>query len=103
MKYIPKQGDIIFLELENLSFLVISNRVYNNFTYQSIVCPIKVTNKPYPLHVNLKPELKTKGTIICDELKTLTLCNYKVVFCEKVPLDILEECIDIINSSIEII
>ncbi len=53
MKYIPEQGDIIFLEFTSQAgheqsgkrpALVVSNNTYNQFTNMAMVCPITKKN-----------------------------------------------------------
>lgn len=60
MNYMPKQGDIVFLDFNPQAgheqkgtrpALVVSNNVYNNFTRIAIVCPITNTDRGFPLHI----------------------------------------------------
>ena len=62
-KYIPKQGDIIFLDFdptighEQKGFrpgVVVSNNVFNKYTKMAIICPITTNTKDFPTHYLLK-------------------------------------------------
>ena len=61
--YIPKQGDIIFIDFNptkgheqsgNRPAIVISNNVFNINTKMIIVCPITSNIKRFPTHYLLK-------------------------------------------------
>lgn len=58
-KYIPKQGDIVFLDFNPTKgheqagkrpAVVISTNVFNQNTKMIIVCPITSSNKEFPTH-----------------------------------------------------
>ena len=62
-KYIPKQGDIAFLDFNPTKgheqagkrpCIVISNNVFNKNTKMTIVCPITSNEKEFPTHYLLK-------------------------------------------------
>ena len=101
MKYVPNQGDIVFLELEKVFALIVSNNVYNKFTKLVIICPIVKDSKKYPLHIELSSELKTRGFVICEQVKTLNIEDESISFYEKLSIDYLEEVIDILQGCIE--
>ncbi len=110
MSYVPKQGDIIFMEFDPRTgreqkgrrpAFVVSNNTFNQFTKMAMVCPITNTNKGFPLHVTLDNRTKTTGVIMCDQPKSLDVSARGSVFVEKAPEDIINEVIDIIISSVE--
>lgn len=110
--YIPKQGDIILMQLNpqvgreqrgHRPALVVSNGVYNHFTRIAVVCPITNTDKRFPLHVPLDDRTETIGVIMCEQVKALAIMARGAVFSERVPNDILEEVIDILIGSVEIL
>jgi mRNA interferase MazF len=58
MAYIPKQGDIIYIEFNPQASheqkgkrpaLVVSNFTYNRFTKLAMVCPITNTNREFDM------------------------------------------------------
>lgn len=110
MIYIPKQGDIVFLEFDPQAgheqkgkrpALVVSNNTYNQFTNIAMVCPITSTDRNFPLHVKLDERTKTTGVIMCEQVKALDIIARKASFREKVPKDILEEVVDILIGFVE--
>jgi len=110
VEYIPKQGDIIYLEFDPQAgheqsgrrpALVVSNNFFNNFVGLAMVCPITNTNKGFPLHVQLDERTHTTGVIMCDQSKTLDITARGAVFKEQVPEDIIEEVVDILIGIIE--
>jgi mRNA interferase MazF len=110
MRYIPEQGDIIYLQYNPQSgheqkstrpVVVVSNKTYNQFTKLAIVCPITSKNKSFPLHVLLDERTKTAGVIMCEQIKALDIYARKASFYEKAPKDIIEEVMDIIVGFIE--
>jgi len=80
MRYIPEQGDIVFLDFNPQAghkqkgkrpALVVSNKTYNKFVKMAIVCPVTNTNRNFPLHVKLDERTQTTGVIMCE------LMNYR--------------------------
>ncbi|MDD2215488.1 MAG: type II toxin-antitoxin system PemK/MazF family toxin [Eubacteriales bacterium] len=111
MRYIPQQGDLVFLEFNPQAgheqmgkrpALVVSNNTYNRFTNIAIVCPITNSNRRFPLHVELDERTKIKGVIMCEQVKALDIDARNAVYQEKAPPDIVEEVIDILIGFIEI-
>jgi mRNA interferase MazF len=110
MRYIPEQGDIVFLDFNPQAgheqkgkrpALVVSNKTYNKFVKMAIVCPITNTNRNFPLHVKLDERTQTTGVIMCEQLKALDIYARNVSFYEKAPKDIVEEVVDILIGFIE--
>lgn len=107
MTYIPKQGDIIFLDFDPQSgheqaghrpALVISNNYFNEFTKSAaIVCPITNTDRNFPLHVNLPEKMKTTGVVMCDQVKSLDIKARKAYFVEKAPDDLIDKVVNMIG------
>ncbi|MCL2209152.1 MAG: type II toxin-antitoxin system PemK/MazF family toxin [Treponema sp.] len=105
-----KQGDIIWLDFDpqigyeqkgRRPALVISNETFNNFSKMAIVCPVTSADKNHPFHVKLNEMTKTKGVILCDQVRTLDIKarNYELI--ENIPDDILLDVIDIVFGFIE--
>jgi len=111
MDYVPEQGDIILLEFDPQAgheqkgkrpAFVVSNSVFNHFTKMAIVCPITNTDRGFPLHISLDETTKTKGVIMCEQVKSLDVSARKASFLEKAPKDILDEVIDVLIGFVEI-
>lgn len=110
--YVPKQGDIIFLEFDPQSgheqkgrrpAIVVSNDKFNSITNLAMVCPVTNTNRSFPLHIPLDDRTATTGVIMCEQAKTLDVSARNVVFKEKAPVDIVEEVVDVLIGLIEIL
>lgn len=110
MKFSPKQGDIIYLDFDPQSgheqkgkrpALVVSNNTFNRFTDLALVCPITLTERESPLHVELDDRTKTDGFIMCEQVKSLDLKARNGSIKEHLPYDILEEVLDILLGFIE--
>lgn len=105
--YIPARGEIVLLELEKdgedkeqtpkRQALVISPSDYNKKTGFALFCPIKTKVKGYPFEVIIPDNLKTKGVILADQVKSL---NWKIRNAEYVctlPDDKFSEVISKLN------
>ena len=67
VRYIPKQGDIIFLDLNQAKrheqkgkrpAIIISNNTFNNHTKMVLACPITSNTKFFLLTMNFKVQQK---------------------------------------------
>ena len=108
VKYIPKQGDIIYLDFSQTieekgkrSALVISNEIYNKFTNLTIVCPITSVIRDYPFHIVLPNNLKTKGVVMGEQLKAIDYEKRNVRFFEKIDKSTLDNILDVIMGFYE--
>ena len=112
MAYIPKQGDIIYLDFDPQAgheqkgrrpALVVSNNAFNGLSRGALVCPITNTNRGIPIQVPLDDRSKTTGVIMCDQVKALDMQSRNAAFEEQAPEDITAEAVDIITGFIEIL
>jgi len=101
---VPEQGDIITIDLdprlghEQQGFrpvIVLSNNIVSRFTNVVIVAPISTTQRRLPLYYNLPDNLKTKGTVLLDQLVTLDYKARSFNFIEKTSPDFLEKLLNI--------
>ena len=92
VNYIPKRGDIVWLEFspqighEQSGFrpaLIISSEIYNRKTGLCLAMPITSKIKDYPFEVNLKTK-KIDGVILSDQIKSLDFKLRKIKFCDKI-------------------
>ena len=109
-KYIPKQGDIIFLDFsptkgnEQVSKrpgIVISNNVFNENTKMIIVCPITSNEKEFPTHYLLEDTKKIHGSVLCEHIRSIDYEIRKVKFIEKASDNDLISVIMLMNACIE--
>jgi mRNA interferase MazF len=108
MAYIPRQGDIIKLDLNPTKGreqrgrrpgVVVSNAGYNSFTRGlALVCPITNSDKGLPLQPKLDKRTVTTGVVMTDQVKALDLGERAAEFVEQMPADILAEVCDIVSA-----
>lgn len=108
--YLGQQGDIVLMDFmpstgteinKRRPAVIVSNDVYNTYCRARIVCPIRSTINDFPLHVVLDERTETQGEILCEQLKALDVESRHIKFLEKLPDDLLEEVLDIVQGSIE--
>lgn len=109
-KYIPKQGDIIFLDFSPTKGheqvgkrpgIVISNNVFNKNTKMIIVCPITSNEKEFPTHYLLEDAKKIHGSVLCEHIRSIDYETRKVKFIEKASDNDLISVIMLMNACIE--
>ena len=109
-KYIPKQGDIIYLDFNPTKGheqsgprpgIVISHNVYNEHTRMIIVLPITSNNKEYPTHYKLEDTKKIKGSVLCEHIRSIDYEARNVKFIEKASNNDLLSIMTLINACIE--
>jgi len=105
-KYIPSQGDIVYLDFNPQSgheqsgkrpALIISNQVFNSHLGLAFACPITNTDRNFPFHVKLN-NLKTTGFIMCEQMKSLDYNTRKISFVEKANSEVIETALAIVDS-----
>jgi len=110
MPYIPKQGDIIFLDFDPQAgheqrgrrpALIVSNDHFHNRTNLALVCPITNTMSGFPMHIKLDNRTTITGEIMCEQAKCLYIEKRNASFSEAAPEDILEQAIDLICAIVE--
>ena len=103
-------GDIVYLDFNPQAgheqkgerpALVVSSRTFNEFTSLALVCPITSNSRGFPLHVSLDDRTKTRGVIMCEQVKSLDVNARNATFFERVPQDILAGVVDIVVSFVE--
>ncbi len=63
----------------------------------NIVLPITSHQKSYPLEVELDERTKTKGVVLCFQIRTVDLNSRNASFIEKAPVDVVELCNDYLH------
>ena len=109
-KYIPKQGDVIFLNFnptkghEQAGFrpaVVISNNVFNQNTKMVMVCPITSNDKYFPTHYNLEDTKNIHGAVLCEHIRSIDYESSNVKFVEKLSDNDFLSIITLLNACIE--
>jgi len=98
--YVPDSGDIIWLNFTpqigheqkgKRPAVVLSPKIYNEKTDLCIAVPITSKIKNYPFEVKLPANLKTKGVVLADQIKSLDFVKREAKFIEKLPNNTLKE------------
>ena len=109
-KYIPKQGDIIFIDFnptkghEQRGYrpaIVISNNIFNKNTKMVIVCPITSNTKEYPTHYLLEDTKKVSGSVLCEHIRSIDYETRNLKLVEKASDNDLLSVIMLMNACIE--
>ena len=96
MKYVPKQGDLVWLTFSpskgheqsgRRPALVVSPEEYNNKTGLALVCPITSTSKGYKFEVVINTEL-VKGVILSDHVRNVSWIDRKAEYICAVPREV---------------
>lgn len=98
--YVPERGDIIWLDFDPSSgseimkrrpAFVISRKIFNSHVGLAIVAPITSTVRGIQLEVKLPEDLKTQGSVLVYQLKSLDFLYRKAEWIEKAPALIVEQ------------
>jgi mRNA interferase MazF len=94
-----RQGDIVIVNFDPTlgheqaglrPALVVSKDMYNKITNQIVACPITSKAKPLPMRIPLDGRTKTRGYIMCDQIRTFDIAARSPKLAEKLPDDILD-------------
>ena len=109
-KYIPKQGDICYMDFAPTKgheqtglrpAVVISKNSYNKLTNMVILCPITSNTKSFVTHFELNSTKKVKGSALCEHVRSVDHTARKLSYVEKSSKEELEEIVDIVYGLIE--
>ena len=91
-KYIPEQGDIVYLNLEPTKgheqtgyrpAVVVSNNVFTDNTKMAFVCPITSNDKEFPTHYLLKDTKIVYGSVLCEHIRSIDYEIRNIKFVER--------------------
>ena len=109
-KYIPKQGDIIKLDLNSTKgheqggyrpAIVISNNIFNKYTKMILVCPISSNTKDFPTHYILENTKKIKGSVFIEHVRSIDFESREVKLIEHTSTNDLLSVLMLFNSFFE--
>lgn len=109
-KYIPKQGDVVFLDFnptkghEQSGFrpaIIISNNTFNEYTKMAMVCPITTNIKEFPTHYHLEDTKKIQGSVLCEHIRSIDYETRNLKFIEKLTDNDYISIITLLNACIE--
>ena len=104
----PRQGDIVSFEViaeaghektVRKRALVVSSEGYHKYTRLAIVCPIEDTEDDYPMHVPLDGRTKTRGSVLCEQVKALNVRVRNAEIEDRLPTDLLDEVLERVTLS----
>ena len=107
VKYIPKQGDIVYLDFNPIKgheqrgrrpAIVISNDAFNEYTKMVILCPITSNTKKFPTHYMLEDSKKITGSVLCEHIRSVDYETRKLKFIERVSDNDLLSVITLSNA-----
>lgn len=109
-KYIPEQGDIVFLDFNPIKghgqsgfrpAIVISTNVFNQNTKMVIVCPITSNEKEFPTHYILEDTKNIHGSVLCEHIRSIDYEIRNLKFVEKLSENDFISIITLLNACIE--
>lgn len=109
-KYIPKQGDIVFLDFNPTKgheqkgirpAVIVSNNVFNENTKMAMVCPITSNEKEFPTHYNLEDTKKVHGSVLCEHIRSIDYEIRNLKFVEKLSDNDFISIVTLLNACIE--
>jgi len=105
------QGDIIWVDFDptkgreqagHRPAVVISRSLYNKKRSLVVVCPITSQTRPLRFHVPLDERTKTKGDVICEQVRVIDLLARECKVVEQMPKDLLRQVLDAVTSIISL-
>ena len=100
--YVPERGDIVWLDFNpqlgheqkgRRPALTLSFKAYNEKIGLALFCPITSKVKGYPFEVEIELK-KIKGSVLCDQIKSLDWRERNIEFIEKIGDKKMEEVIE---------
>ncbi len=107
--YCPDKGDFIVVNFNPQSgheqkgrrpALVVSNKLFNQVTGMTMVCPITNTDRKIPFHVSIANKSSLTGFAMVEQMKSIDYKARKVKFIEKADLEILNDVLSILDACI---
>jgi mRNA interferase MazF len=97
---LPDVGDIVWVELDPVlgseqagrrPALVLSHRNYHQESPRAVICPITSRENPWPFSVSLPPGLRTRGTVLVDQIRTVDRSKRMFATIEHAPRSLVDE------------
>ena len=96
----PEAGDIVWVDLDPVvgteqggrrPAIVLTNLDFNSRDERSVVCPITRNLSPWPTKVLLPVDMKTRGAVLVDQIRSVHRAQRGFRFIERAPVTILSE------------
>ena len=110
VKYIPQERDIVHIDFSPIKgheqkgerpALVISTRLFNQFTNMAIVCPITMNTKDFPTHYEITGLKKIKGAVLCEHIRSIDYVERNIEFIERISDEEFNNILELIKSFFE--
>jgi mRNA interferase MazF len=97
---LPDAGDIVWVELDPVlgseqagrrPALVLSHRSYHEESPRAVVCPITSKDHQWPFNVALPAGLRTRGTVLVDQVRTVDRSTRVFAIIERAPQIVIDE------------
>ena len=102
VKYIPQERDIVYIDLSPIKgheqngkrpALVLSGKLFNQFTNMAILCPISLNTKNFPTHYEL-----IKGSVLCEHIRSIDYVERNIEFIERCSQEEFDNVLDLVKS-----
>lgn len=80
--------------------LVLSHYLFNKHTKLVIVCPLTNTDRKIPFHLPVPEEMKLKGFVMVEQVKSIDYGSRKARFIQKAPDNFIEDVIALLEACI---
>ena len=109
-KYIPKQGDIVFLDFNPTKgheqagmrpAVVISTNTFNQNMKMVMLCPITSNNKEFPTHYQLEDTKRVHGSVLCEHIRSIDYEIRNLKFVEQLSSNDFISVLTLLNACIE--
>ncbi len=106
-RYIPDKGDFVILTFDPQAgheqtgrrpAIVISNKLFNQYTGLALVCPITKTDRNIPFHIFIPQDAGIRGLVMVDQIKSVDFRARVVQFMEKAPPILMREVMAILEA-----
>lgn len=107
VKYIPQERDIVYIDLSPIKgheqngkrpALVLSGKLFNQFTNMAILCPISLNTKSFPTHYELTKLKKIKGSVLCEHIRSIDYVERNIEFIERCNQEEFDNVLDLVKS-----
>ncbi len=111
MDYFPERGDAVWLNLNPQSgreqagrrpVLIVSPLAYNKKVGLALVCPITNQAKGYAFEVEIPKNLKVKGVVLSDHIKSADWKARNIEFICRISEEVVEEVIEKLDTLLKI-
>lgn len=110
VNYIPKEQDIVILDFAPIKgheqsgtrpAIVLSSKIFNQFTNMAILCPISTNTKDFPTHYELKSTKKIKGSVLCEHIRSIDYAKRNIKLIDRCSKEEFENVIELVKSFFE--